>query len=288
LDLSFPDKRVKFNQSTDEGQQAMDDHQFQQLLDNFEYSWRGYRRVRKGVKKRIRRHMQQLGCRTIHAYLQELDQAPALKQICEQLMTVSISRFFRDRHFWRTLETRILPDAIRRSQGPFKVWSAGCACGEEAYTFRLVWDNLEKNGLSMPELNILATDMNPDYLRKAEDAVYPRSSLKEIEERYRSVWFDANRKKTRFTLKPGFKNNIVCQAHHLLHPPPDSGFNIIFLRNNLLTYYQDNLKIPAFYRILKSLEPSGILVVGANESIPDDLPELTPIPPFSYVFRRNL
>jgi chemotaxis protein methyltransferase CheR len=266
----------------------MDDRQFQQLLDDFEYSWCGYRRVRKGVKKRVRRHMQQLGCRTIQAYLQKLDQAPALRHICEQLMTVSISRFFRDRHFWHILKTRILPDAIRRSQGPFKVWSAGCACGEEAYTFRLVWDNLKNSGLPLPELKILATDMNPEYLRKAEDAVYARSSLKEIEERYRDIWFDANRRKTQFTLKPAYKNKIAWQPHHLLTPLPDIGFNIIFLRNNLLTYYQDSLKKPALDRILKSLQPSGILVIGANESLPTETPELTPMPPFSFVFSRNL
>lgn len=266
----------------------MDDYQFQQLLDYFGYSWRGYRKVRKGVKKRIRRHMHRLGLRTVQAYLQALDQNPIQKKACERLMSVSISRFFRDRYFWQTLETRILPEMIHRSKGLFKVWSAGCACGEEAYTFRLVWDNLEKHDLPLPELTILATDMNPEYLKKAEKAAYPRSSLKEIEENRRAKWFDANRKETQFTMKQAFRKNIVWQIHHLLAPSPDIGFNIIFLRNNLLTYYQDSLKIPAFLCILKSLEPSGILVIGTHEMLPVHPPGLIPLPPFSYVFHFDL
>ena len=81
----------------------MDDDQFRLLLDYLGYSWRGYRRVRKGVKKRIRRHMQQLGCRHIPSYLNMLTLQAETRQECEMLMTVPISRFFRDRHIWQML-----------------------------------------------------------------------------------------------------------------------------------------------------------------------------------------
>lgn len=265
----------------------MDDPQFEQLLDYFKYSRRGYRKVRKGVTKRIQSHMQQLECRTIQAYLQELNRNPAQRQTCEQLLTVSISRFFRDRYFWQTLEQELLPEMIHRSKEIFKVWSAGCACGEEAYTFKLIWNNLETSGFSLPKLKVLATDIHPEYLKKAQTGIYPRSSLKEIEEKYRAIWFDANRRKTIFTLKTPFKKNIVWQRHNLMASPPDAGFNIIFLRNNLLTYYQDSLKIPALQRVLTALEPSGLLVVGKHESLPAETPRLIPMPPFSYVFRLD-
>ena len=74
----------------------MDDLQFRQLLDYFNYSWKGYRRVRNGAKKRISRHMQQLKCRNIDEYFNSLDRDGEVRQQCECLMTVSVSRFFRD------------------------------------------------------------------------------------------------------------------------------------------------------------------------------------------------
>ena len=106
----------------------MDDIQFQKLLDYLGYSWAGYRRVGKGVKKRINRHMQQLGCRDIAAYLKILSLQTASRHECELLMTVSIRRFFRDRPLWEMLENRLLPYLIADHIGPMKVWSAGCAC----------------------------------------------------------------------------------------------------------------------------------------------------------------
>ena len=70
--------------------QRMDDDQFRQLLDGFSYSWSGYRKVRKGVKKRISRHMQGLNYPNINAYLDLLNKSAELRKECEMRMTVSI------------------------------------------------------------------------------------------------------------------------------------------------------------------------------------------------------
>ncbi|MBW1837857.1 MAG: chemotaxis protein CheR, partial [Deltaproteobacteria bacterium] len=70
----------------------------------------------------------------MEAYLSELRMNKEARQECEQRMTVSISRFFRDRQFWQTLATEILPDRIQNEKKTFKVWSAGCASGEEVYS----------------------------------------------------------------------------------------------------------------------------------------------------------
>ena len=73
----------------------MDDRAFGRLLEFLGLSWPGYRRVRKGVKKRVGRHMQ--------AYLEKLMQNKEVRRQCERLMCVSISRFFRDRRLWEAL-----------------------------------------------------------------------------------------------------------------------------------------------------------------------------------------
>ena len=68
----------------------MDDDQFRQLLDWFDYSWSGYRKVRKGVKKRISRHMQGLNYPNMKTYRDLLEQSEAVRKECEMRMTVSI------------------------------------------------------------------------------------------------------------------------------------------------------------------------------------------------------
>ena len=116
----------------------MNDESFAKLLEYFNLSWSGYRKVRKGVKKRIVRHMQSVGVTGIQAYLSLLDRDREIKKHCEKLMTVSISRFFRDKHLWHALEREIMPGLFTTmpDSEPFRVWSCGCARGEEAYSFK--------------------------------------------------------------------------------------------------------------------------------------------------------
>ena len=102
----------------------MDDLQFCQILDRFGFSWSGFRKVRKGVKKRLAHHMQETGCRNIGEYLEALERNQEVRLQFECLMTVSISRFFRDRGLWKTFQEEILP--ILAKAGQFvRVWSAG-------------------------------------------------------------------------------------------------------------------------------------------------------------------
>ena len=143
---------------------TMDDNQFRQLLDEFNFSWAGYRKVRKGVKKRISRHMQELNCPNMRVYLDLVNKSVALRQECEKRMTVSISRFFRDRQLWHDLEAEILPGLIKSEKTILRVWSAGCARGEEVYSFKILWERMQEKYVLLPEIKFAATDMHPDYI----------------------------------------------------------------------------------------------------------------------------
>ena len=63
-------------------------------------------------------------------------------------------------------------------------------------------------------------------------------------------------------------------------------YHIIFLRNNILTYYLDPLKTNAFHKVLNYLAPSGILIIGSHEVLPTAIKALEPITPFTYVFKK--
>ena len=84
----------------------MEDKQFCQLLNRFGFSWAGYRRVRKGVKKRVTRHMHNIRCRNIEEYIETIEKDRETQLQFERLMTVSISHFFRDIRLWEMIQER--------------------------------------------------------------------------------------------------------------------------------------------------------------------------------------
>ncbi len=265
----------------------MHDQHFQQLLNKFELSWDGYRKVRKGVKKRIGRHMQQLGHRTFSTYLSGLDENEETRKECQRLLTVSISRFFRDYYLWQILENEILPALIKREQEKITVWSAGCACGEEVYSLRIVWDRMQARSAHPPELEITATDLNPDYIEKAQAGIYPASSLKEVSAEIISCYFEKIKGKSLYALKPSLKGQVVWKVHNILSDPPKTNFHIILLRNNLLTYYTDGLIKPILSKILDCLVPAGVLIIGSHEKLPFRPSDLSPQTESSIIYHKK-
>jgi chemotaxis protein methyltransferase CheR len=264
----------------------MNDQQFRQLINRYEFSWTGYRKVRKGVKKRIHRYMESIGCSNMADFLAELDKSDEIRHQCELLMTVSISRFFRDRRFWQGFKEYILPEFMETDREKIKFWSAGCACGEEVYSFKIIWNNLSNSYLNVPDLEVLATDINPIYLDRARSGIYPFSSLKEVTNEIRSRYFKQKGGKKLFEVKTSLKKGITWKDHHLLSDPPGSDFDIIFLRNNVLTYYNEELKKKAFRKVLDCLAPKGFLVIGCHETIPVEAENLISDSHVPYVSRK--
>ncbi|MCP4624723.1 MAG: hypothetical protein GY850_14525 [bacterium] len=264
----------------------MDDIQFKLLLDRLGYSWAGYRKVRKGVKKRIRRHMRQLGCRDMTAYLNLLQVQAGSRQECELLMTVPISRFFRDRRLWLMLENRWLPDLLAGNHPQIAVWSAGCACGEEVYSFKITWEQLKNRFDPLPPLEILATDRHPERIDRARNGVYSRSSLREVAADLHTEFFNCAKGSKQLAIKGELKSNIQWKIRDLLTVPPNSVFHVIFLRNNILTYCRQEDQINAFNSIINCLAPGGLFIIGCREALPMETNELVSLAECPYAYRK--
>ena len=265
----------------------MDDHQFRRLLDHLGLSWTGYRKVRKGVKKRVSRHMQALNCSNMAGYLHKIDKSKEARDECERLMTVSISRFFRDKKLWDLLLDEMLPGLIEQHPEKIMVWSAGCACGEEAYSLNILWDALESSDARSPVLDITATDMNPITLKRARDGIYPVSSLKEVPEEMRARYFHPEEVGKNYRIKESLKKGLHWRVHNLLSGTLESPFQIILMRNNLLTYYHDAIKRAALKNVLCCLGSGGFLIIGSHERLPFETPELYNYGSHSYIFLKN-
>ncbi len=265
----------------------MRDERFREVLRYFGLSWEGYRRVRRGVKKRLQAHMLALGTRSVKEYLERLEADPAEGREAERLLRVSISRFFRDVVLWHGLAQDVLPELTRRGGGPVRVWSAGCGCGEEAYSFRMIWQALGERIGGLPELELWATDASPDFLDKAREAVYGAGSLKEVPEEWRRACFDRRPRGNRFSLHRELKRDIRWRVHDLVREePPAAGFHLVFLRNNLLTYYEKKVRDPVFQRIASALGPEGILILGKKERLPGEEGSLVPLIGCPYAYKK--
>lgn len=269
----------------------MDDHSFKLILAFFELSWPGYRRVRKGVKKRLSRHMRECGCRNVPEYLWLLGESPAAKKTAEKLLTVSISRFLRDPEVWTALEaclaSRLAEASARVFTRPFQAWSAGCSCGEEVYSLKILWTRLERRFPDLPPLVVWAGDANPEVLEKAERGVYPRSSVRNLSAEILEEAFISTSKK--FAVRPSLKTGIRWLRHDfMLEPPPAWDLDLIFLRNNLLTYYLPPMMMPAFSRILAALKTGGLLVIGLKEAAPIPGLPLRPRPEHPCILEKTV
>lgn len=212
--------------------------------------------------------MEEAGYRHMDEYILALKEHHQLRQQCDRLMTVSISRFFRDRALWQTLEHEILPALVREGIAPVRAWSAGCACGEEVYSLKIIWELLSCRMEAVPKLEILATDVNPVYLDRAKEGIYPQSSLKELSESHRALFlYSLNDGSRHWAIRPALKRNIRWREENFLRSVPEDKFHIIFMRNNLLTYYDTDSIADRLSKVIDCLQSSGYIIRGAHETI---------------------
>jgi len=233
--------------------------------------------------------MREMNLTDTEDYLHELERNREKRNECEMLMTVPISRFFRDKKLWEFLERQILPDLIKDDKDRIPVLCAGCASGEEVYSLKILWDFLfPYSNEQSTELIVTAIDMNPIHIKRARAGIYPASSLKEIPEQFRSIYFQSQAVgRNRYMIKDSLKKGVSWQEHNLLLDLPPYQFQIIFLRNSILTYYKTDIQKFVLKNIIKRLCPKGFLIIGAHEKLPFMIPDLKHCPALPYIFKRQ-
>lgn len=265
----------------------MEDEQFRKVLSHLGLSWEGFRKVRQGVKKRLARHMQELRCQNVDGYLRLLDEDPKALKKARELLTVSISRFFRDRKLWEVIAEKIIPRLMERGDPIIRIWSAGCGAGEEAMSFQILWDFARRERGEGPEIQIRATDLNPQVLDRAWQGIYGTSSLREVPRRIREDYFQPLDDR-RWKIASCLPERIHWEARDLLNgDPPRRDFHLIFLRNSLLTYYREDLQRKVLTRLVEALRPGGFLVIGAHEKLPPGFRGLRALAEYRSLFQKE-
>ena len=222
--------------------------------------------------KRISKHMDSLGCGSIEAYLEVLDENRAEQEMLLFFLRITISRFFRDRKLWNNLTDFVFPFLVEQSD-VLKIWCAGCSCGEEVYSLN-IWHQMYWATCS--SIEILATDANDACLERAQKGIYQKSSLRELGPNMLSTCFHPSAQRNEFAINQPFKKGITWKHHDFFDALPDRSFHAVFLRNNLLTYHSPSVQSIVLDRILESLLPGGFLVIGSQETLPPQAFNLAP------------
>ena len=230
------------------------------VLPSMGLNWRRYRR--KNIRRRILHRLDALGLASVSQYIEILTADGQEFQLFYSLLTVTISRFFRNRTAYERLWKEVIPDIVKRD-GRLNIWSIGCAGGEEPYSLVILWDAYLKDRYPNITPVIIATDIDRDCLKRAEAAIYEKSSLRELPKELVDRYFMHER--CHFTLREEIKKAVEFRFHDIQRDAPLKGNNLILCRNLAFTYFGEELQKKALETIHEGLIDKGYLIIGRQE-----------------------
>jgi chemotaxis protein methyltransferase CheR len=250
--------------------------------------WDGYRKVRRQVCRRVWRRMGELGLDSLAEYRSLLERDPDEWPRLDAMTDITISRFYRDRAVYDFLRSEVLPTLIEQARkagrSTVRVWSAGCANGEEPYTLTIIWELTQAPIARDIGLEILATDIKPAVLHRAAQARYPRSALRDLPEPLRKIAFSAE--DDELVLLPRFRRGVKFAHHDIRSGPPGGPFDLVLCRYLAFTYFDDTGQCDMTRALASVIEPGGALVLGNREKPPSGEPDFTDWKARLHVFRR--
>jgi chemotaxis methyl-accepting protein methylase len=246
--------------------------------------WRRFKRG--GVKRKVERRIAELSLSRFEDYLLKIKEDPKEKSGLSQILTVTITRFFRDKKVFDIFANSVLPSMVdRKGAGDFKIWSIGCANGEEPYSLSMLWKERFQEKFPQIRLTLLATDINENLLRRAREGRYKKSSLKEVPERILQRFFEIGN--GFYIIDRSVRESVEFKKHDIIHEEPFSGMDIVFCRNLAFTYFSKECQRSVLKKIAGSLKENGYLIIGKDESLPLTYPtSFVPIFPAEKIYQK--
>ncbi|OGK08412.1 MAG: chemotaxis protein CheR [Candidatus Riflebacteria bacterium GWC2_50_8] len=242
------------------------------LLEKRGFDFSGYRVSM--LERRISRRLSATQCKDFQSYLTYLRHSSEEFDMLLDVLTIRVSSFFRDPLTFEFLAERILPsiidEKIRLKDNSLRIWSAGCAAGEEPYSVAiLAHELLQKEKLAM-NLHLFATDIDANVLKEAEKAVYKASSLENIRHIYLTRYF--TQKGQTFQLLPEIRKLVSFSQYDMLDKkrgvPAASifgNFDLVLCRN-LLIYFNTNYQKTILAKLHHAIARNGVLILGQAEA----------------------
>jgi chemotaxis protein methyltransferase CheR len=227
------------------------------------------------LERRICARMAQLQSNDSKAYLEQLRSDPAEYTHLVDCILINVSSFFRNPIVFEIIAQSILPSIIERKRiegsNELRVWCAGCAAGEEAYSIAILAHRILQREEQYWIPYIFATDMDSDSLRQAEEAVFPREGLENTKLSILDEYFIPQGNS--YKVCPQIRKMVSFSQCDLTSPktvaPADSVFGTfdLVLCRNVLIYFTREVQERILTKLYKSLAKDGYLILGEAEAL---------------------
>jgi two-component system CheB/CheR fusion protein len=224
------------------------------------------------IGRRIERRMVQNGIDDPEVYARYLKEHPAELQTLFREMLINVTSFFRDPLAFAALKTDILPALLADKPAGYvlRVWVAGCATGEEAYSIAMIIRELVDDHLLDHDhdhelgVQIYATDLDDEAIGSARTGLYPPNIAQDVSpERLRRFFRE---ERTGYRVRKEVRDMVVFAVQSVIKDPPFTRLDLLACRN-LMIYLEPELQdrlVPTFHH---ALNPGGVLFLSPSESI---------------------
>ena len=238
------------------------------------------------ILRRIDRRMQVRHTPEMHQYLDLLDNERSEVLTLRREFLISVTSFFRDPEAFEALYEKVISPMVAEADAgtTLRVWTAGVATGEEAYSIAMLFIEAFERHRRWPNLKIFATDVDQQCIEVAGIGQYPESTAAELSPARLERFFV--KRGDYFVVKNELRQCIVFARHNLLSDPPFTRMDIVVCRNTLIYF-----KSGAQERVLRSLQyavkEGGALLLGSSESLSSVSDGLQSINAKQKLFRRT-
>lgn len=247
---------------------APQDPDFEALLNYLKrtrgFDFTGYKRP--SLTRLMRKRMARVEVESYSEYLDYLEaNSLEVTQLFDALL-LNVTTFFRDTPAWESLAVEIVPRilAAKRDKETIRVWSAGCASGEEAYTIAIILAQALGPEEFRSRVKIYATDVDEDALTHGRLASYTAKELRDVPEELREKYFESSR--TSYTFRNELRRCVIFGRHDLVQDAPISRLDLLVCRNALM-YFNAETQARILARFHFALNDTGFLFVGKAEML---------------------
>jgi chemotaxis methyl-accepting protein methylase len=219
--------------------------------------------------RHLRGRMQDVNCKNSSEYIALLKSKPEEFKRFLETLSINVTHFFRDIEVFKAFERIVIPDLVkakeRGERNCIRVWSAGCASGQETYSLAILFK--EAMGVAGTDFKITGTDVDQDSLDRAGEGVYEERNFRETDKKLLDKYFTPVYNRG-YRVNDEIRNFVKFEKNNLITDEPLRHVDIIFCRN-VLIYFNRAQQDLIFSKFFAGLNTTGYIVVAKVESIWD-------------------
>lgn len=218
------------------------------------------------VMRRVRRRLAIRELARLSDYVRILRDVSGEAEALLRELLISVTSFFRDPAVWAKVEETVIPALFRgkTADDHVRVWVAGCATGEEAYSVAMLLADAVAQIPAPPDVQVFATDLDEDAIAKARDGLYSNAEIADVSPERLRRYFQKEQHDC-FRVRRELREMVLFAAHNLIKDPPFSHLDFVSCRN-VLIYFNRTAQDRTMEVLHFALEPGGYLLLGTAET----------------------